>query len=123
MVNKAIKMAQESAKAEGKGFFGQWAAQMGTSFDYAIKYTGWTKEQVLAEMPSAQIIPNSSVSKIELFSEINSADYGKAMQRNQYKLKIYSTTGKTELESGTLDTKIKAFHSLFPGRFQTNVSF
>ncbi len=123
MVNKTIKEAQESAKAEGKGFFGQWAAQMGTSFDYAVKYSGWTKDQVLAEIPAAQIIPNSSISKIELFSDTNSADYGKAVQRSQYKLKIYAAGSKYELEAGTLDTKIKSLYSLFQGRFQTNIHF
>ncbi|TRO49396.1 zinc ribbon domain-containing protein [Candidatus Bathyarchaeota archaeon] len=123
MVNRSIKEAQEKAKAEGKGFWGQWGAQLGTSFDYAAKYAGWTKEQVLAEIPDAQIIPNQTVSKIELTSSVNSADYGKAVQRNDYKLKIYTAGGKLELESGTLDTKIKVFHSLFPGRFQTNVHF
>ncbi|TRO53096.1 zinc ribbon domain-containing protein [Candidatus Bathyarchaeota archaeon] len=123
MVNRSIKEAQEKAKAEGKGFWGQWGAQLGTSFDYAAKYAGWTKEQVLAEIPDAQIIPNQTVSKIELTSSVNSADYGKAVQRNDYKLKIYTAGGKYELESGTLDTKIKVFHSLFPGRFQTNVRF
>ena len=123
MINRSIKEAQEKAKAEGKGFWGQWGAQLGTSFDYAAKYTGWTKEQVLAEIPSAQLIPNQSVTKIELTSSVNSADYGKAVQRNDYKLKIYTTGGKHELEAGTLDTKIKAFSGLFPGRFQTNIRF
>ena len=40
MVNRSIKEAQEKAKTEGKGFWGQWGAQLGTSFDYAAKYAG-----------------------------------------------------------------------------------
>lgn len=123
MVNKSIKEAQEKAKAEGKGFWGQWGAQLGTSFDYAAKYTGWTKEQVLAEIPTALVIPNNTVSLIELTSEINRGDYGKDVQRSLYKLKIHTAGGKHELEAHSLDTKIKTFHNLFQGRFKTNVHF
>jgi hypothetical protein len=123
MVNRSIKEAQERAKAEGKGFWGQWGAQLGTSFDYAAKYIGWTKEQVLAETPTTLVIPNSMVSKIELSSELNHDDYDKIVQRFDYKLKIFTASGKHELESRTLDTKIKMFHDLFPGRFKTNIPF
>ena len=123
MVNRSIKEAQEKAKAEGKGFWGQWGAQLGTSFDYAAKYSGWTKEQVLTEIPTTLVIPNSMVSKIELFSETNRDDYDQTVQRYEYKLKIFTAGGKHELEAGTLDTKIKMFHDLFPGRFKTNIRF
>jgi hypothetical protein len=78
---------------------------------------------VLAETPTTLVIPNSMVSKIELSSETNRNDYGKTVQRHDYKLKIFTASGKHELEAGTLDTKIKMFHDLFPGRFKTNIHF
>ena len=38
MVNQAIKEAQQKAKAEGKGFWDQWGAQLDVSFFYTEKY-------------------------------------------------------------------------------------
>jgi len=122
MVNKSIKQAQEQAKAEGKGFFGQWAAQLGTGFDYASQYHGWTKDQLLAEIPSALVIPHSSVTQVELRSEQRNS-YGKDYPESIYRLKIHVAGGVHEFESHSLDTKIKAFHDHYPGRFKTNVYF
>lgn len=122
MVNQSIKKAQDAAKAEGKGFFGQWAAQLGTSFDYAAQYNGLTKDQLLAEIPNALVIPHQSVTQVELRSE-NRNSYGKDYPESIYKLKIHVAGGVHEFESHTLDTKIKAFHDHYPGRFKTNVYF
>ncbi|MCB2171606.1 zinc ribbon domain-containing protein [archaeon] len=122
MVNQSIKKAQDAAKAEGKGFFGQWAAQLGTSFDYAAQYNGWTKDQLLAEIPNALVLPHSSVTQVELRSE-NRNSYGKDYPETIYKLKIHVAGGVHEFESHSLDTKIKAFHNYYSGRFKTNVYF
>jgi len=122
MVNQSIKKAQDAAKAEGKGFFGQWAAQLGTSFDYAAQYNSWTKDQLLAEIPNALVLPHSSVTQVELRSD-NRNSYGKDYPEIIYKLKIHVAGGVHEFESHSLDIKIKAFHNYYSGRFKTNVYF
>ncbi len=122
MINQSIRQVQEQAKSEGKGFFGQWAAQLGTSFDYAAQYRGCTKEQVLAKVPSVLIIPHSSVSQVELRSE-RQASYGKEVDASIYKLRIHAGGTKHEYEAHSLDPNIKAFHDLYAGRFKTNVYF
>ena len=122
MVNQSIKQAQDAAKAEGKGFFGQWAAQLGTSFDYAAQYRGWTKEQVLAKIPNTMIIPHSSVSQVELRSERQSS-YGKDVDTYKYKLKIHAAGSVHEFEATTIDTNLKTLKNLYGGRFKSNVYF
>jgi len=44
-----VNQARDEAKAAGKGFFGQWGAQIGTSFNYHEGYWQMAPEAILAE--------------------------------------------------------------------------
>jgi len=50
-ITALVDGARESAKAQGKGFFGQWGAQLGTSFNYQEAYRDMAPEAILAETP------------------------------------------------------------------------
>lgn len=50
-ITAMVNEARDAAKAEGKGFFGQWGAQLGTSFNYHQAYWQMAPEAALAETP------------------------------------------------------------------------
>ena len=50
-ITAMVNQARDAAKAEGKGFFGQWGAQIGTSFNYHQVYWEMAPEAALAETP------------------------------------------------------------------------
>ena len=50
-ITAMVNESRDAAKAEGKGFFGQWGAQLGTSFNYHEGYWQLAPEAVLAETP------------------------------------------------------------------------
>ncbi|MCC6028835.1 MAG: hypothetical protein LM591_01665 [Candidatus Korarchaeum sp.] len=49
MVKRATEEARQKAKAEGKGFLGQWSAQLGASFGYARRYLNMEPSDILSE--------------------------------------------------------------------------
>lgn len=50
-ITAMVNEARDTAKADGKGFFGQWGAQIGTSFNYHQVYWQMAPEAALAETP------------------------------------------------------------------------
>lgn len=48
-VTAAVNAARDQAKAEGKGFFGQWGAQIGSTMTYSQAYWQMSPDAALAE--------------------------------------------------------------------------
>ena len=49
LVKAVVEQARAQAKASGKGFFGQWGAQLNASFHMAQRYLAMPPEAILAE--------------------------------------------------------------------------
>lgn len=62
-ITAMVNQARDSAKAEGKGFFGQWGAQIGTSFNYHEVYWQMPPDAALAETPGNFAIARSEFQK------------------------------------------------------------
>lgn len=58
-VTAAVTEARDSAKAEGKGFFGQWGAQLKSSTSYNDVYWQMSPDAALAEMPGNWAVERS----------------------------------------------------------------
>jgi hypothetical protein len=69
MVNKAIKESQEKAKAEGKGFWDQWGAQLDTSSFYTEKYKRMSPEEAIREQPDNFALEHGEISKVVLWQK------------------------------------------------------
>lgn len=119
MINQSVKSAQEQAKSEGKGFFGQWKAQLGTSFNYADMYLGKTPDQVLAENPGSIMLPSNSISQVELKSK---DEYRNDNNSSYYLLYLRTNQGVFEYRLDSIN-KLKALLDLFKGRSKSNVYF
>lgn len=59
-ITSMVNEARETAKAQGKGFMGQWGAQLGTSFAYHEVYWQMVPDAVLAESPGNYAIERSA---------------------------------------------------------------
>jgi hypothetical protein len=66
MVRAASEQAKKDAKAEGKGFFGQWGAVLGVNSSIAEGYYHMSVGDILREHPDNFSIPNQQVRKVEV---------------------------------------------------------
>jgi hypothetical protein len=64
-MNAIVAQARDEAKAAGKGFFGQWGAQLGSSFNYHELYSQMTPEEALAETPDNYAIDRSTIVSVK----------------------------------------------------------
>lgn len=72
VMKQVVKESREQAKAEGKGFFGQWGAQMTGFSRYAERYARMNAQAILAEDKANFAIPNGSISSIKIKKKTSS---------------------------------------------------
>lgn len=66
MLADAAKQSRDQAKAEGKGFFGQWADPLRATFGYSQKYLSMSPQSILAETPGNFALDNNTISEISV---------------------------------------------------------
>jgi hypothetical protein len=66
IMNETVRASRAQAQAEGKGFFGKWAAQMKGFYSYHDRYVHLTPDQILQETPGNFVIENAWISKIKI---------------------------------------------------------
>lgn len=74
--------ARDSAKAEGKGFFGQWGSQMGAYSALAESYLSVPPEQALAEAAENFAIERAAIVKAKL--KTGTSDYETGASGSDY---------------------------------------
>ena len=62
----AAQQARDHAKAEGKGFWGQWSDQLRATFGYINKYLTMPPQTILSETPGNFALPNNAISEIHV---------------------------------------------------------
>lgn len=65
MLKQAVADARDDAKTAGKGFFGQWGAQMQAAFTYAQRYLSMDPAAALAETAENFAVDRHALSKIK----------------------------------------------------------
>ena len=104
-VTATVNAARDAAKAEGKGFFGQWGAQIASAGSYNDAYWQMPPDAALAEMPG-----NWAVER----SQYQGAKFRMGMSDENTQtpdvLTVKSTTGKWKFNvAGSLGHVKKAF--------------
>ncbi|MCW3996343.1 MAG: zinc ribbon domain-containing protein [Candidatus Bathyarchaeota archaeon] len=89
MLTAAAQQARDQAKAEGKGFWGQWSEQLKGSFGYTKKYLTMPPQAILAETPGNYAIYNNSISEIK----IHLKGANQHNQRRELEVEIRSSSG------------------------------
>jgi hypothetical protein len=97
MMGEHVSFARDAAKQEGKGFFGQWGAQLSASTKY---YQQKQPQATLAEQPGNFFILNNQVRQVK-FHVIPGGEEG----QDEYRLDFESVTGKISVMFGMIDQK------------------
>lgn len=66
MMKRLVADARDGAKADGKGFFGQWGAQLGAYAAFAQRYLEMDPNVTLAESPENLSIENAAIRKAQV---------------------------------------------------------
>ncbi|HSW58542.1 MAG TPA: zinc ribbon domain-containing protein [Dehalococcoidales bacterium] len=92
IMNETVKMRREKAAAEGKGFFGKWAAQMKGFNTYTDRYQTMNPDEVLSEDKENFQIQNSLIKKVK--SSSDTLD-----ERGMYTIEFTTTTQKLRFKT------------------------
>ena len=91
MLKQAAKEAQETGKAEGKGFLDRWGDQLRATLTYAQRYWKMPPNSILGESPGNFALENNDITKIEL-DEKNKGD--NRIMADNWEIKIQSRMGE-----------------------------
>jgi len=117
LLNRAIEDARANAKAQGKGFFGQWADQLKGDFAYGQKYLSMQPAQIIVETLDNSVISNNTITRLDLGTPLRNTQ-NQTISR-EFNLKIHSTTGTTDLMIPETNNNVNALKQVFGDRVKT----
>lgn len=120
MMKQVATSARDQAKAEGKGFWGQWGDQLKTSFNYGQKYYSMQPSAILAETPGNFAFDNSTISEIKLKEE---RDNDRGMHVYEMKVEIHHSSGKYEIRMDQDSNFINLLKQVYGQRVKTPFGF
>ncbi|MCL4429910.1 MAG: zinc ribbon domain-containing protein [Chloroflexi bacterium] len=91
MLKAAVQQSREQAKAQGKGFFGQWSDQLKATWGYSQKYLTMSPEAILSETPGNFALYNNTISEVKVKLKGNGEGEIRYLE-----VEIHSTVGKFE---------------------------
>lgn len=95
MLNRATQAARDQAKAEGRGFWGQWEEQLKASYGYTNRYLHMDPNAALAETPGNFFVNNKDISEVKIkIKDLHKP--GDKIHRREFELEIHSIHGKYE---------------------------
>jgi hypothetical protein len=97
MLQEQVRQARAEAKGDGKGFFGQWGAQLSAGSTY---YQHKAPEAILAEQPGNFFIPHTQLRTVK-FHVIHGGDES----QDDYRLDFEAVTGKVSVMFSMIDQK------------------
>jgi hypothetical protein len=114
MVKQAVQMARDQAKAEGKGFLGQWSDQLKVSFNFAQRYFSMPPSVILTETPGNFAVDNNVTSEVKIKSK-DIMSNGQ-VYRSEFEMEIHSSQGKYEFTMDERDDYIKLLKQVYGER-------
>ena len=115
MMKVAAQQAREQAKAEGKGFFGQWGDQLKATYGYSRKYLTMPPSAIVAETPGNFELSNSTISEIKLHERTRREDQGVY----EFEVEIRSAAGKYEFLMDQNGDYVKLLKQVYGERVKT----
>ncbi len=94
MLKDSIQAARDQAKAEGKGFWGQWEEQLRASFSYSQRYLSMDPAAALSETPGNFAVNNDAIREIKL--NLKNISRGQQTQLHEFEIEIASASGRYE---------------------------
>jgi hypothetical protein len=115
MITDAAKQSRDQAKAEGKGFFGQWADQLRATWNYSQRYLSMQPQSILNETPGNFAIDNTTISSIKVHLK---GAHHEQNQRREFELKFHTTQGTFEYHMDENSDFINALKSVYGQRVE-----
>ncbi len=115
MLKDAAKQARDQAKAEGKGFFGQWGEQLKASASFASRYYNMEPSAALAETAGNFAVGNNTVNEIKLKLK----DHGDQSMQRDFEVEIKSSSGKYNFRMAENNDYVKMLKQVFGDRVKT----
>jgi len=106
MVKAASDAAVAQAKAEGKGFFGQWGDQLRAAFNVSQRYLRMQPSAILSETPGNFDIANSFITEIELKLE-------KQGNADEFEIQVKSASVKYEFRMDENSDYVKLLKQVY----------
>ncbi|MCX8151014.1 MAG: zinc ribbon domain-containing protein [Candidatus Bathyarchaeota archaeon] len=92
MLNTAIQIAKDQAKAEGKGFWGQWGDQLKAAYSYTNRYLHMDPNAALSETPGNFFVNNMDIKEVEIkIKDLHKP--GEKIHRHEFELEIHTPHG------------------------------
>jgi len=92
MIKNAVQTARDQAKAEGKGFFGQWNEQLKASFSYSQRYLTMDPNAALTETPGNFAIPHDAIREVKL--KLKDINKGSDNDIHEFEIEFNATQGE-----------------------------
>jgi len=115
MLKTAIKQAREQAKAEGKGFFGQWGEQLKASASFASRYYDMDPSEVLSETQGNFAVANNYVNEVKLKLK----DTGNQSNQREFEIEIKSSSGNYKFRMDENNDYVKMLKQVYGDRVKT----
>lgn len=115
MLKDAVKQAREQAKAEGKGFFGQWGEQLKASASFASRYYSMEPSVALSETPGNFALGTNTISEIKLKLK----DYGDQSNQREFEVEFKGSSGKYKFRMDENHDYLKVLKNVFGDRVKT----
>ena len=112
MVKQAVQQARSEAKADGKGFWGQWSEQLKASFGYTQRYLTMDPSTALSETPGNFMISNNAINEIKLHLKDTNKGQNQA-QLNEFELEIKSASGKYKFRTEERNEYVKLLKQVY----------
>jgi hypothetical protein len=95
MINRAVQAARDQAKAEGRGFWGQWEEQLKASYGYTSRYLHMDPNAALAETPGNFFVNNTDITELKIkIKDLRGP--GNKIHSRELELEVHSFRGKYE---------------------------
>jgi hypothetical protein len=113
MIKDAAMQARNQAKAEGKGFWGQWGDQLKASFGYTQRYLTMPPSAALAETSGNFDVDNAGVREVKL--KRKDVLQGNT-ESHEFELEIQAAAGKFEFRMDENNDYVKLLKQVYGER-------
>ncbi len=98
MLNDAAMQARDQAKAEGRGFFGQWEDQLKATVNYTKRYLTMDPNTVLAESPGNFALDNQGIREVKI--HLKNQQNMHRQHTHEFSIELVSAQGNYEFHMG-----------------------
>ena len=114
MLKNAIQTSRDQAKAEGKGFWGQWEEQLRASFGYSQRYLTMDPSAALAETPGNFAVYNNAIKEVKL--HVKDLSRGGQADRQEFEIEVNSNQGKYQFRMDERDEYVNLLKRVYGER-------